>query len=80
MLLVDDLLAGPVRGLVFVLKKIDEVVRQEFEAEERAIMADLSALHQALDAGSLTEAEFEIREETLLNQLEGLRGKGHGGV
>ncbi|MGE0235126.1 gas vesicle protein GvpG [Methylocystis sp.] len=69
-------MAAPARGLLFVLQKIDEVVQQEIEAEERAIMTDLSALHRALEVGAITEAEFDLREKKLLTRLESLRGKG----
>ncbi|KAF2990127.1 gas vesicle protein GvpG [Methylocystis sp. MJC1] len=80
MLLIDDLLAAPMRGLMFVLEKIDEAARQEREAEERAIMAELSELYRALETGALTEAEFDAREEGLLKRLDGLQGKGGGDV
>ncbi|ARN82430.1 gas vesicle protein GvpG [Methylocystis bryophila] len=80
MLLIDDLLAGPVRGLMFVLRKVHEVVEQELDAEERGILSDLSALHCALDSGVITEADFEAREETLLNRLDSLRGNSHGAL
>lgn len=80
MLLIDDLLAAPMRGLMFVLEKIDEAARQEREAEERAVMAELSELYRALETGVLTEAEFDAREEKLLKRLDELQGKGGGDV
>ncbi len=55
MFIIDDLLLAPARGLMFVLKKIDEAVQKDLEAEERAVMADLTALHRALDGGEITE-------------------------
>ncbi len=76
MILIDSLLAAPLRGLMFVLEKIDEAVREEAEAEERTIMADLSALHRALDSGAITEAEFDGREQELLDRLDHLRSEG----
>ena len=76
MIIIDSLLAAPLRGLMFVLEKIDEAVREEAEAEERTIMADLSALHRALDSGAITEAEFDGREQKLLDRLDHLRSDG----
>ena len=35
-------------------------------------MAELSALHSALESGTITETEFEVRERTLLDRLDGL--------
>jgi len=78
MFLIDNLLAAPLRGLVFVLKKIDEAVQQEVEVEERAIMADLSALHRALDGGAITEADFDAREQELLRRLDQLHSEDGG--
>lgn len=75
MFLIDDLLAAPLRGLVFVLKKIDQAVQEEVALDERAIMADLSALHRALDGGAITEAEFDAREQALLQRLDRLHGE-----
>ncbi len=76
MIIIDSLLAVPLRGLMFVLEKINEAVQEEAEAEERAIMADLSALHRALDSGAITEAEFDGREQRLLDRLDHLRSEG----
>jgi hypothetical protein len=78
MFLIDNLLAAPLRGLVFVLKKIDEAVLTELEAEELAIMADLSALHRALDSGAIAEAEFDAREQELLRRLDQLQSEDGG--
>jgi hypothetical protein len=78
MIIIDTLLAAPLRGLMFVLEKIDEAVQKETEAEERSIMAELSALHGALESGTITETEFEASERTLLDRLDGLHSKGGG--
>ncbi|MFZ3181403.1 MAG: gas vesicle protein GvpG [Methylocystis silviterrae] len=76
MIIIDSLLAAPLRGLMFVLEKIDEAVQKEIEAEEQAVMADLSALHRALDSGAMTEAEFDMREQKLLDRLDRLHSEG----
>lgn len=73
MFIIDDLLAAPVRGLMFVLGKINEATQRELEAEERAAMADLTALYLALDRGTITEKEFNVREHDLLARLDSLR-------
>ena len=41
-------------------------------------MADLSALHRALDSGTITEAEFEAREQKLLHRLDQLHSEDGG--
>lgn len=76
MLLIDDLLAAPLRGLFFVLKEISAAVQAERAADERRIIAELAALHRQLDGNQITEADFANRETRLLQQLDSLRGEG----
>ncbi len=76
MLLIDDLLAAPLRGLFFVLKEINAAVQAERASDERRIIAELAELHRKLDANQITEAEFEAGEERLLHRLDSLRGGG----
>jgi hypothetical protein len=78
MIIIDSLLTAPLRGLMFVLEKIDEAVQKEIETEERTVMAELSRLHAALDRGEITEAEFEGREGQLLDRLDRLHSEGKG--
>ena len=73
MFIIDDLLASPARGLMFVLKKINEAVQKEREAQEKATMAELTALHRELDEGKITEEDFDAREQVLLTRLDGIQ-------
>ena len=70
MFIIDDLLASPARGLMFVLRKINDAVQQEREAQKKATMAELTALHRELDEGRITEDEFDAREHVLLSRLD----------
>lgn len=70
MFIIDDLLASPVRGLMFVLRKINDAVQQERDAQKKATMTELTALHRELDEGKITEDEFNTREHTLLSRLD----------
>jgi hypothetical protein len=70
MLLIDDLLLSPIHGLLWVARKIDEAVSQEQEKEEEELQAQLRELHQRLEAGQLSEPEFEAREAELLDRLD----------
>ncbi len=73
MFIIDDLLASPGRGLMFVLRKINEAVQQEREAQQKAAMAELTALHRELDEGKITEGAFDAREQVLLGRLDELQ-------
>jgi gas vesicle protein GvpG len=70
MLLIDDLLLAPWRGLSFVLSEIHKVVEADRAADQRRIIGELAALHRRLDEGLITEAEFEAREQPLLDRLD----------
>ncbi|MDR3517846.1 MAG: gas vesicle protein GvpG [Azospirillaceae bacterium] len=75
MFIIDDLLAAPMRSLIFVLKKVNQAVNTEREAQERSLMAELTALHRALDRNEITEAAFDEREQILLGRLDRLHAE-----
>ncbi len=79
MLLVDDLLLAPFKGLLFVLREVARAAEEEQAGDERAAMAELAALHRSLEDGRLTEAEFDLRETPLLERLDRIRGSTPGG-
>jgi hypothetical protein len=72
MLLIDDLLLAPLHGLLWVARKLDEAASQEQEQEEEALKARLGELHARLEAGQLTEQEFEAEEAELLDRLDAI--------
>lgn len=76
MLLIDDLLAAPLRGLFFVLREIGEAVQAERAAGERRLMAELTDLHRRIEAGEIGDADFDTAERELLDRLDRLRGQG----
>lgn len=72
MLLIDDMLLAPVHGLLWIARKVNEAVLQEQEKEEEELQAQLRDLHRRLEAGQLTEAEFEAQEAVLLDRLDAI--------
>ena len=75
MLLVDDLLLAPIHGLLWIFGKIHDAAQEEIAGEADAITAELSQLYMMLETGRITEAEFDARERTLLNQLEAIQAR-----
>ena len=69
MLLVDDLLLAPARGLLWIFEKIHEAAQEEIAGEGDAITTELRELYMMLETGRITEAEFDDRERTLLDRL-----------
>ncbi|MFJ6695041.1 gas vesicle protein GvpG [Streptomyces sp. NPDC091272] len=60
---------APVRGTGWVLQKVvDEAEKQYYDPA--AIQRELRALEERLEAGEIDEAEFDRREDELLDRLE----------
>ncbi|MBI3947537.1 MAG: gas vesicle protein GvpG [Armatimonadetes bacterium] len=74
MLLVDDVLLAPVHGIFWIFREIRNAAEQDLRQEADAIAAQLMQLYLMLDAGSISEAQFQAREATLLDRLDRLQG------
>ncbi len=59
MLIVDDLLTFPVKGLFWVFEKIRKAAEDEIESQGERITAELGELYMMLDTGKITEEEFD---------------------
>ena len=69
MLLIDDILLSPAKGLFYIFKQIHKAAEEEFLNEEN-VSAELSELYMMLETGKITEEEFNNKESELLNRLE----------
>ncbi|NCC28269.1 MAG: hypothetical protein EOM22_09015 [Gammaproteobacteria bacterium] len=72
MLIVDDLLVAPVKGLIWVFEEIQKSATAEQRARRDEIMDALSVLYRALEQGEITDAVFDTREQALLDELDAL--------
>jgi uncharacterized membrane protein len=73
MLVLDDILFSPVRGLGFIMKQIHEAVQQEIAGEGDRIRDMLRESYQMLEAGQISEEEFAARERPLLDRLDAIQ-------
>ncbi len=71
-LIIDDLLMAPARGLMWVFSKIKAAADEEIESQAQRITSELSELYMKLDSGAITEEEFDAREQELLDRLDKL--------
>ncbi|MFH2218404.1 MAG: gas vesicle protein GvpG [Pseudomonadota bacterium] len=78
MLLIDDILLSPVRGLLWVFREMYNSVQQEIEGEAESITNELSDLYMMLETGKISEAEFDAREKELLDRLDEIQDQGTG--
>jgi hypothetical protein len=72
MFLLDDILLSPIKGLTAICRKVEEAARQELEGREKAAMSALGELHRRLEMGQIDEADFDLEETRLLEQMEAL--------
>ncbi|HHT9119656.1 MAG TPA: gas vesicle protein GvpG [Candidatus Hypogeohydataceae bacterium YC41] len=71
MFLVDDILLSPIKFPLFVFKKIYEKAEEELTDKDK-ITSQLRELYLLVEAGKITEAEFNQKEAELLDQLEAI--------
>lgn len=70
MFFIDDVVLSPFKGFLFIAKEVAKAVDQAREGERASAMKELSMLHQKLEAGEITDEEFDERESELLDLLE----------
>ncbi|MFH1159574.1 MAG: gas vesicle protein GvpG [bacterium] len=72
MFLIDDILLAPLKGIIFIGKKINEVIEKEM-SDEGAIKERLMALQLKFELDEIDEEEYDKREDELLKLLENIR-------
>ncbi len=72
MFLIDDLLLAPLKGVIFIGEKINEVIEKEM-SDEGAIKEQLMALQLKFEMDEINEEEYDKREDELLQILETIR-------
>lgn len=72
MFLLDDLLASPVKFVLWVMEQVHDAAEQEMREEAQRIPLELAELYRMFEAGQLSEQEFDRRERKLLSRLDEL--------
>jgi hypothetical protein len=75
MLIVDDILLSPFTSIFWIFREICNAARQEMVSEAEAITAELGDLYMMLETEKITAAEFDAREQLLLDRLDQLQGE-----
>lgn len=65
---------GPMRGAMWVAGQVLQAAEAELN-DPAALRAALTLLEEKLDAGAITEEEFEAEEVILLDRIEALAAK-----
>jgi hypothetical protein len=77
MFLIDDILLAPLKGVIFIGKKINEVIENEM-SDEGAIKERLMGLQLKFEMDEIDEEEYDRREDELLKMLEDIRAEKQG--
>jgi len=72
MFLIDDILLAPLKGVIFIAEKINEVIDKEM-SDEGAIKERLMALQLKFEMDEINEEEYDEKEDELLQLLENIR-------
>ena len=72
MFLIDDILLAPLNGVIFLAKKINEVIEKE-TSDEGSIKERLMALQMKFEMDEITEEEYDEKEDELLRILGEIR-------
>lgn len=74
MFLIDSILLAPFKGVIFIAKKINEVLEKE-TSDEGSVKERLMALQLKFEMDEIDEEEYDKREDELLKLLENIREK-----
>jgi hypothetical protein len=72
MFILDDIVLAPLKGIIFIGNKIDELMQKEISDEGR-IKERLMELQLKFEMDEITVEEYDQREEELLNMIERIR-------
>ena len=72
MFLIDDLLLAPLKGVIWLGKKVNEMVEREVSDEGR-VKEELMELQLRFELDEITEDEYNKQESELLARLDEIR-------
>jgi hypothetical protein len=71
-LVVDDILFFPVRGILWIFREIHKAASEELGNEAESITDQLRNLYMQLETSRISEQQFEEQEKLLLDRLDKL--------
>ena len=79
MFLIDDIFLAPLKGVVWLGQKINEVIEKEL-SDEGLIKEKLMELQLRFELDEISEEEYNKEEEKLLERLDAIRKAKEEGV
>ncbi len=75
MLVVDDILLFPIRGVWWCVEQVRQAAEEALADEEESIRAQLIELYMRLETGRISETAFEAEEKQLLDRMDRIEGR-----
>ncbi|MEW6087321.1 MAG: gas vesicle protein GvpG [bacterium] len=72
MFIIDDILLAPLKGIIWIGEKINNVIEKE-QSDEGLIKEKLMELQLRFELDEISEKEYEEKEKELLEQLDDIR-------
>lgn len=72
MFLIDDILLAPLKGVIWLGNKINEVIEKEL-SDEGLIKEKLMALQLKFELDEVNEDEYQRQEKEILERLDAIR-------
>jgi hypothetical protein len=72
MFIIDDILLSPLKGIIWIGKKINDVAEREF-SDEGLIKERLMELQMRFELDQISETEYSEKESELLERLDAIR-------
>ena len=70
MFLVDDAILCPFKGFLWIVREIYAAAVEDSKNEAEGIRQELSQLYRELERGAISESDFDLREQALLDRLD----------
>jgi len=75
MFLIDDILLAPLKGVVYLAKKIHELAEEELEDTGEKLKRELLDIQMLFETDQITEEEYQTKEKNVLERLSNLKKK-----
>ena len=75
MFIIDDILLAPVKGVVYLAKKIHELAEEELADTGEKLKRELLDLQMLFETDQISEEEYQKGEKNILERLEALKEK-----
>jgi len=75
MLLIDDLLLLPIKGLLELFKRIHKMAKEEMEDTPEKLKRELLDLQMLFESDEISEEEYQKKEKNILERLSILSAK-----